>query len=105
MVNVSRTLTALLVEYYGTDHQMLKVAEELSELQTVILQAYTKTVYAEEMYSEVADVYIMLDQLVHAVLDEDRRNLEIKRKLNRQFERLKNEQRKKETVPEEEDIQ
>lgn len=104
MIRVSRTLTSLLMDYYGRDHQMLKVAEELAELMTVIIQGYTKrgasARLTEELYSEVADVYIMLDQMVYALLDDDAVNMEINRKLNRQFERLKNEQREKEAQEE-----
>ena len=107
MVEVNRVLTSLLVDYYGRDHQMLKVAEELNELATVIIQCYTKRCrseeLAEQLYSETADVYIMLDQLVCAMLDERELQREIRRKLNRTFERLKNEQRKTEN-PEEEDV-
>lgn len=112
MIRVSRTLTSLLLDYYGRDHQMLKVAEELAELLEVVIQGYTKkgesARLAEELYTEVADVYIMLDQLVYAMLDqlvyamldENELNKEIQRKLNRQFERLKYEQRKKEASEE-----
>ena len=105
MIEVNRTLTSLLLDYYGRDHQMLKVTEELSELMTVIIQGYTKhgesARLAEDLYSEVADVYIMLDQLVYAMLDENIVNMKIRSKLNRQFERLKHEQRKKEESTEE----
>lgn len=97
MVEVNRALTSLLVDYYGRDHQMLKVAEELAELETVLLQCFTKkgqsAVLAEELYGEVADVYIMLDQLVLTLLDERELQREVNRKLKRTFERLKNEMR------------
>lgn len=99
MVEVSRTLTSLLVEYYGKEHQLLKAAEELAELLTVLIQGFTKEhgTSRQDLYSEVADVYIMLDQLVLSELDEDILQSEIRRKLNRTFERLKYEQRKEET--------
>lgn len=97
MIDVNRALTSTLVDCYGKDHQMLKVAEELAELQTVVLHCFTKRgqseVLAKELYSEVADVYIMLDQLVCVFLDERELQREINRKLKRTFERLKNEMR------------
>lgn len=54
-----------IIEYYGENHQRFKAAEELSELQTLILQDANKNgkVPKSRIIEEIADVYVMLSQL------------------------------------------
>lgn len=54
-----------IIEHYGENHQRFKAAEELSELQTLILQDANKNgkVPKSRIIEEIADVYVMLSQL------------------------------------------
>ena len=54
-----------IIEHYGEDHQRYKAAEELSELQTLILQDANQNgkVPLSRIIEEIADVYVMLSQL------------------------------------------
>lgn len=54
-----------IIEHYGENHQRYKAAEELSELQTLILQDANKNgkVPKSRIIEEIADVYVMLSQL------------------------------------------
>lgn len=54
-----------IIKYYGENHQRFKAAEELSELQTLILQDANKNgkVPKSRIIEEIADVYVMLSQL------------------------------------------
>lgn len=84
-------LKAMHILYrYGAKSQMLKCCEELSELETVILKHVNKDKNnTDEILDEMADVYVMLEQMKHVfpfgenVLDE-----RIEYKLNRQLERI-----------------
>lgn len=54
-----------IVNTYGKQHQLYKVAEELSELQTLVLQDANENgkVPVSRIAEEIADVYVMLKQL------------------------------------------
>ena len=54
-----------IIEHYGEDHQRYKAAEELSELQTLILQDANQNgkVPLSRIIEEIADVYVMLKQI------------------------------------------
>lgn len=59
----------MILEHYGEEHQRMKACEELAELQVEIFHNSSVDVIDssdayDEMVSEVADVYIMLEQLV-----------------------------------------
>ena len=85
-------LKAMHILYrYGAKSQMLKCCEELSELETAILKHINKdTNNTDEVLDEMADVYIMLEQMKSVfpfgenVLEE-----RIEYKLDRQMQRIK----------------
>ena len=54
-----------IVNTYGKQHQLYKAAEELSELQTLVLQDANENgkVPVSRIAEEIADVYVMLKQL------------------------------------------
>lgn len=54
-----------IVEAYGLNHQRFKASEELSELQTLILQDANRNgkVPKNRIIEEIADVYVVLKQL------------------------------------------
>ena len=99
-----------IIKHYGYRHQMVKACEELSELQTVILQEVNKhDKYPVEdiasLTEELADVYVMLTQ-IEMINCLDSRDIEpiIEGKLARTLERIDNEQRKEEKVSEKANI-
>lgn len=53
-----------IIEYFGKQHQIIKLGEEVGELNKAILRyedGYTRT--TGEIYDEIADVYVMLEQI------------------------------------------
>lgn len=54
-----------IIDHYGANHQRYKAAEELSELQTLILQDANKNgkVPLSHIIEEIADVKVMVKQL------------------------------------------
>lgn len=106
---VSIDKVVAILEHYGHKHQYFKVAEELSELQTLVLQQaneYGKVPVAC-IAEEIADVYVMLRQLeVMLMLDDRDIQPIIDGKLDRQIERMGREdyERWKEEIFEGEDV-
>ena len=59
----------MILEHYGEEHQRIKACEELAELQVEIFHNRSVDVIDssdayDKVVSEIADVYIMLEQLV-----------------------------------------
>ena len=83
-----------ILRRYGCKAQLVKAAEELAELQLILLQDHNKNFIYDvtEIYEELADVYIMLEQikLIYCI-NESELNGEIEYKLNRQIKRIENE--------------
>lgn len=54
-----------IIDHYGEDHQRYKAAEELSELQTLLLQDANQNgkVPLSRINEELADVYVTLKQI------------------------------------------
>lgn len=81
-----------IIEYYGENHQRFKAAEELSELQTLILQDANKNgkVPKSRIIEEIADVYVMLSQL-KTIYQIDGRDIEpvIEYKVDRTLKEIK----------------
>lgn len=79
-----------IIAHYGEDHQRYKTAEELSELQTLLLQDANKNgvVPIDRIIEEIADVKVMLRQ-VQLIYKIDSRDIDpvaswkIERTLNR----------------------
>ena len=73
----------------GSKAQMIKCCEELSELSTAILHHINKGENSDSILEEMADVYIMLEQLRYMLpYDETALNKKIEFKLNRQLGRI-----------------
>ena len=86
-----------IIKHYGYRHQMVKACEELSELQTVILQEVNKhDKYPVEdiasLTEELADCYVVLKEveLINCLDDRDIQPI-IDYKLKRTMERIDNE--------------
>ena len=53
-----------IIDHYGADHQLAKAVEELTELIHVIARRMQSGEWDKiALYEELADVYVMLDQL------------------------------------------
>lgn len=82
---------ALISQHYGLENQIIQTSEEVGEL----LQAMSKykrdpsEIHQNAIATEVADVYIMLKQIVQLVgLSDEKIHSLIETKLNRQLERI-----------------
>ena len=59
-----RKLKQQIINHYGADHQLAKTVEELTELIHVIARRLQSGEWDKvSLYEELADVYVMLDQL------------------------------------------
>ena len=57
----------VILEHYGEEHQIIKACEELAELQVELFHIKPERSFSERqqpLLSEVADVYIMLEQVI-----------------------------------------
>lgn len=64
-MTVSTDKAIEIVEHYGAKHQMYKVVEELSELQTLVIQEANDNgkVPVWRIAEEIVDAYVVLKQL------------------------------------------
>jgi hypothetical protein len=87
----------LIAEHYGKAKQRMQAVQELSELILVISrradQKEDRQAYIESLIDEIADSKIMIEQIksLYQISDFDIRQ-RIDFKLNRQLERIANEQ-------------
>lgn len=87
----------LIAEHYGKAKQRMQAVQELSELILVISrradQKENRQAYIESLIDEIADSKIMIEQIksLYQISDFDIRQ-RIDFKLNRQLERIANEQ-------------
>lgn len=80
-----------IIDHYGEDHQRYKAAEELSELQTLLLQDANQNgkVSLSRIIEELADVYVTLKQieLIYKIDSRDTQPLE-EYKVDRTLKRM-----------------
>lgn len=80
---------------YGYDRQSIKLIEEMAELQQAICKHRESTDKSKTLIgikSEIADVYVLLDQMKYLLNIKDEELEEIKDyKINRQLLRIKSE--------------
>ena len=74
-----------IAEYYGLDNQLNKTIEECAEL----IQALVKLESRENTIEEIADVQIMLKQMLYLLDCEKEVEKVMEYKINRQLERIK----------------
>lgn len=79
-----------IAEHYGLDNQLLQAMEECGELIQAISK-YKRYKDKLRLIEEIADVQIMINQLVYLLGCEDRVNEMMIIKLKRQTERIKEE--------------
>lgn len=97
-MNNERTKKALLImNAYDSKAQKMKCCEELSELEAAILKHLNKGGNTDEIMEEMADAYIMLEQMKHMMpFGENTLEEMIDFKLDRQIERIKGKNEEKE---------
>lgn len=89
----SQDATALksIADHYGKESQLIKLQEECGELWGAI-HSYVKDAFPPCFIAEeIADVSIMIDQVIYLMGLEDEVDEQITYKLRRQIERIKNE--------------
>ena len=85
-----------IAQHYGKGKQKIQAAQELNELQALLLrrpdQIRNNDEYLDNMIDEMADVTIMIEQL-RQLFDIENRELHdrINYKLNRQIDRIREE--------------
>lgn len=95
MIIVNRSDVWKIIEHYGTDRQILKSAEECSELAQVCIKVglgSKKKKDLDNLVEEIADVTLMLEQL-KMIMDIDNRAVEdiVYEKIARQLNRMRGE--------------
>ena len=86
---------AKIITHYGAQHQLVKLCEECGELIQQAAKCYGKGIpYSDDMIEEIADVLVMIKQFETVMSQPDRDLLDkiIAEKLERQLERIANEQ-------------
>jgi NTP pyrophosphatase (non-canonical NTP hydrolase) len=74
-----------IADYYGLDNQLNKTIEECAEL----IQALVKLESRENTIEEIADVQIMLKQMLYLLDCEEEVEKVMEYKINRQLERIR----------------
>lgn len=89
--NMNKDLARQILQHYGIMHQKAKAIEELAEL-IVALQKDVlrgKEEHSRAVLEEIADVHIMLTQLLDDESDKTTVSLIVDKKLKRQMRRIK----------------
>lgn len=85
-----------ILNHYGWNHQKIQAVQELSELILALSRRdnqASETKYVTDIAEEIADVYIMIEQIklnLH-ISDDEIRNI-VNYKLERQLQRIKDEE-------------
>ena len=79
-----------IAQYYGQRNQELKTVEEIEELLYELYNNMIKGGVSENTPSEIADVVIMLYQLIYLYDIGEEVEKEAEFKINRQIDRIKN---------------
>lgn len=81
-----------ILAHHGFKNQLIKTVEELSELTTAVVQYYNKGPGESRLrgvQEEIADVYIMLEQIRKQFMSKDELDNWINYKITREAERGK----------------
>lgn len=84
-------LSKQILKHYGLQHQKAKAIEELGELIVALQKDLLsgKDGLSKDVLEEIADVHIMLSQLLDDEGDKTQVSLIVDRKLRRQIRRIK----------------
>ena len=90
MTKERRTKALRILNSYDSKAQKMKCCEELAELETALLKHVNKGGNTDAVMEELADVYIMLEQLIFMMpFGENSLEEMIDFKLDRQLERIR----------------
>lgn len=90
MNNERRRKALHILNSFDSKAQKMKCCEELSELETAVLKHINKGGNTDAILEEMADVYIMLEQLLFMMpFGENSLNEMIDHKLDRTLERIR----------------
>ena len=88
--------TERIARHYGYDSQSHVLLEEMAELQKEILKNRRGADNRSSIIAEMADVYIMLNQMIELLdISYVELNLHVRNKLSRQLKRIRKENREK----------
>lgn len=89
----NKNLSRQILQYYGLRHQKAKAIEELGELIVALQKDLLsgKDGLSQDVLEEIADVHIMIAQLLDDEGDRTTVSLILEKKLKRQLRRIKNE--------------
>lgn len=93
MMEDNKNLARQILQYYGLRHQKAKTIEELGELIVALQKDLLsgKDGLSQDVLEEIADVHIMIAQLLDDEGDRTTVSLIVGKKLKRQLRRIKNE--------------
>ena len=94
MNNASKELAAQIMQYYGAEHQQLKLCEECGELIQAAIKAHDIGAdITTDFVGELADVYVLIRQFLVIMPTVWRTEFDtmVNFKLRRQIERIENE--------------
>ncbi len=87
MLKKQKNKCITITEHYGINTQIEKAIEELNEL---IIELKKEKFNRKDLLSEIADVYVVLEHIKYIYnIPDDKINMEIDYKLNRQLLRIK----------------
>lgn len=91
--NVIKEVSKKILKHYGLQHQKAKAIEELGELIVALQKDLLsgKDGLSQDVLEEIADVHIMIAQLLDDEGDRTTVSLIVEKKLKRQLRRIKNE--------------
>ena len=89
----NKNLSRQILQYYGLRHQKAKAIEELGELIVALQKDLLsgKDGLSQDVLEEIADVHIMIAQLLDDEADKTQVSLIVDRKLKRQIRRIEKE--------------
>lgn len=94
----TRTLLKAAVDHWGVPAQMLVLAEECSELSAAATRVLTGKGTEDDLLEEMADVTLMLSQMVHSLEAGSRFDQVVEKKLKKLRKRLESQGAKIDSV-------
>ena len=87
---MTEKLIKKIADHYGKEHQLLKLAEESAELAAAAIRLASSNgeSHKDEFESELADVLIMITQMIHLMDNEESVGDKVDFKVARQLERM-----------------
>ena len=87
---MTEKLIKKIADHYGKEHQLLKLAEESAELAAAAVRLANSNEESDkdEFESELADVLIMITQIIHLMGNEETVGDKVDFKVARQLERM-----------------